>query len=294
VVANKITNNRISYALQRVYDGGGIYTLGAQPDSLIEGNFIHDLRGIGGAIYLDNGSRFFTVRRNVMLSAVYLLTLQPHLAPFAIDNVLEGNFMDSQPMMCCGDAGCCDDPERGNRISATTLLDEPTSSSAANALMKTSGLKPEFFHLRQGRVHVEAENYVEGRPEVAYHDLTTGNAGNNTYRRDHVDVYQDWVASNGAVVGYTQTGEWITFIVDIPESGEYQFDLSTATVDDACGVQVDVNGKRLTTFQLPNAGSYMNFLKVGQKVRLETGSHLFKFQFTGSFNFDYFDLIAVR
>ena len=66
---NKILNNHIFNIGQGVLsDLGGIYTLGVQPGTVIEGNYIHDVRAKyygGWGIYLDQGSAFITVRNNV-------------------------------------------------------------------------------------------------------------------------------------------------------------------------------------------------------------------------------------
>ncbi len=51
-----IENNDISYCMQRLKDGGAIYTLSSMPGSMIRGNFIHDVANEYGAIYLDEGT----------------------------------------------------------------------------------------------------------------------------------------------------------------------------------------------------------------------------------------------
>ena len=63
---NTISYNRIDNYLMAARDGGGIYTLGAQPDSIIEGNYISNQGNPFGGIYLDEGSAYFTVRNNVV------------------------------------------------------------------------------------------------------------------------------------------------------------------------------------------------------------------------------------
>lgn len=63
---NVISYNRIDSYLMAARDGGGIYTLGAQPDSVIEGNYISNQGNAFGGIYLDEGSAYFTVKNNVV------------------------------------------------------------------------------------------------------------------------------------------------------------------------------------------------------------------------------------
>jgi hypothetical protein len=69
--ANVIRNNLIYNCMQTLSDGGGIYTLGFQPDSLIEGNIIHGIpRAAGTAesngMFLDEGTKGFTLTKNVV------------------------------------------------------------------------------------------------------------------------------------------------------------------------------------------------------------------------------------
>lgn len=58
---NIVEYNHIHHVTQLMADGGGIYTLGAQPESLLRGNVIHDVQhvfGVAGTngIFHDNGS----------------------------------------------------------------------------------------------------------------------------------------------------------------------------------------------------------------------------------------------
>ncbi|GDY14885.1 hypothetical protein LBMAG53_37630 [Planctomycetota bacterium] len=70
---NQILRNHIHQVMQKLCDGGGIYSLGYQPGGRIIGNHIHDIRRapdvftspIAG-IYLDNGSLGWTVEGNLV------------------------------------------------------------------------------------------------------------------------------------------------------------------------------------------------------------------------------------
>ncbi len=60
-----VANNRIHDVKQLFHDGGAIYNLSASPGTLITENYIFDNHG-RIALYLDEGSRYITVRRNVV------------------------------------------------------------------------------------------------------------------------------------------------------------------------------------------------------------------------------------
>ncbi len=63
---NRIEYNHIHDVMLRRNDGGGIYTLGNQPGTIIRGNHIHDntVGGGPGGIYLDEGSGFIEITGN--------------------------------------------------------------------------------------------------------------------------------------------------------------------------------------------------------------------------------------
>ena len=71
---NVIAYNHVHDVMKMLADGGGIYTLGYQPGTIVRGNHIHDLkRGKwaerGGPIYglyLDQGSKGFVIEKNVV------------------------------------------------------------------------------------------------------------------------------------------------------------------------------------------------------------------------------------
>jgi len=60
-----VANNRIHGAKKLFHDGGAIYNLSASPGTLITENYIFDNNKLI-ALYLDEGSRYITVRKNVV------------------------------------------------------------------------------------------------------------------------------------------------------------------------------------------------------------------------------------
>jgi hypothetical protein len=70
---NRIRYNRLHHVMTMLCDGAAIYTLSPQPDSEIAYNYIHDMKASPwalqypmAAVYLDQGSDFFTVHHNVV------------------------------------------------------------------------------------------------------------------------------------------------------------------------------------------------------------------------------------
>ncbi|MEM9110869.1 MAG: right-handed parallel beta-helix repeat-containing protein [Planctomycetota bacterium] len=72
---NRIRNNHIHRVMQTLSDGGGIYTLGRQPGSVISGNHIHGIpmnagRAESNGMFFDQGTTGFTVRGNLVRDVV--------------------------------------------------------------------------------------------------------------------------------------------------------------------------------------------------------------------------------
>ena len=93
-----VVGNRVSRVKQWYPDGGAIYHLSADPGALIADNYIRDVPG-GIALYLDEGSRYLTVRNNVVENVGVWLTVnsQDFLLPrrTALDNNAVGNWYNS-------------------------------------------------------------------------------------------------------------------------------------------------------------------------------------------------------
>jgi hypothetical protein len=60
-----VAYNRLHHLKKLFHDGGAIYNLSASPDTVIAENHIHDIPD-RIALYLDEGSRYLTLRNNVV------------------------------------------------------------------------------------------------------------------------------------------------------------------------------------------------------------------------------------
>jgi len=75
---NTIEHNHIHDVMKRLGDGGGIYTLGFQPGTIIRGNHIHDVRrspfaqaAPNNGMFIDEGSKGFLFERNVIYKTAH-------------------------------------------------------------------------------------------------------------------------------------------------------------------------------------------------------------------------------
>jgi hypothetical protein len=90
-----VANNRLYNIKQLFHDGGAIYNLSASPDTLIAENYISDIPN-RIALYLDEGSRYITLRNNVVDGAGIWLNVNAMDDAFPLrattDNVAYGNW----------------------------------------------------------------------------------------------------------------------------------------------------------------------------------------------------------
>jgi hypothetical protein len=94
-----VAGNRIHDAKKLFHDGGAIYNLSASPGTIITENFIYDNHGRVG-LYLDEGSRYLTLRNNVVRdpNGEWLnINTVHHAYPLriSIDNLAIDNWHDS-------------------------------------------------------------------------------------------------------------------------------------------------------------------------------------------------------
>lgn len=122
---------------------------------------------------------------------------------------------------------------------------------------------------------IEAENFdffaINGNGRV-YNDSTNGNAGNQ-YRQDQsVDIEQR--GDGGFNVGSIDNGEWLTYTVYAPESGEYDIAINYAGFLPDASIQFEFDGADKTgEVNLPQTGGPQVYedLVVARRVTLNQG-----------------------
>lgn len=79
-----------------------------------------------------------------------------------------------------------------------------------------------------------------GGKNVAFFDNSSGNSGGSTYRSDGGDTNSADVDIEGAGnIGYTASGEWLLYTVDVQDAGTYSVVVSASGNDGTCYVEVD-------------------------------------------------------
>jgi hypothetical protein len=139
-------------------------------------------------------------------------------------------------------------------------------------------------------IRIEAEDYI------SFLDKTSGNTG-GAYRNDNVDIELSRDSNGGYSVGWISAGEYLTYTLDIPETGTYRLDARVASGRTATlRFQVTVDGQQ-TDFSLGNTGGWYSWqtISANQTVSLAAGSYQVRVDMlTDGFNLNYLDLVPVE
>ncbi|MDD5688430.1 MAG: carbohydrate-binding protein [Elusimicrobia bacterium] len=163
-----------------------------------------------------------------------------------------------------------------------------------------------------GTITIQAEDYdmvVDGSGSgEAYSDTTSGNSGNTYRASENVDVTATTDIGGGYKVGWTVTGEWMEYSINVNEGGQYKIVLragSGLTVT-GCPIHIEFGTHKQTPYLLttptgvPPTGSYDTFTDVvlANSVTLTAGSQIMKLVLddsatTGGGDFNYIQLIRI-
>ena len=125
---------------------------------------------------------------------------------------------------------------------------------------------------------IEAEHYDRGPAGEAYHDNDEVNRGADYRSGTQVDIEQRSDASNGHGIGWATAGEWLTYTVDIRESGTYTVEFPVASDGEGGTFHLDVGGTDVTgPIRIPDTGGWGHLEMIEKEnVELEAGVHVMR------------------
>ncbi len=182
-----------------------------------------------------------------------------------------------------------DHPVFGSMAFRRVSPGDPISGFESNGLPK--------FAMNELPMTIEAENFDhftgdgEGR---TYSDTTFGNTG-FTYRFDsNVDVRQS--AAGDFYVGLTADGEFLTYTVNVPETGNYDFRARVSTPFPGTSIRFLIDGEDktgLAAVPVTNGLEDWTDLTVARDVMLNKGVHQVRMDLVGGwFSVDNFSVTA--
>jgi hypothetical protein len=103
---------------------------------------------------------------------------------------------------------------------------------------------------------VEAEDFDNGGPGVAYFDDSPGNSG-GAYRATDVDLEPAADTSGGYNVGWVSAGEWLNYTVNVGASGLYTLEVRVASPGAGGSFHLEANGVNITgSIAVPDTGGW--------------------------------------
>ncbi len=146
-------------------------------------------------------------------------------------------------------------------------------------------------------IRVEAEDFDEGANGTAYFDTTAGNDGGQ-FRATDVDVEITGDVDGDFNVGHVAPGEWLEYTMDFANAGVYDITLRVAsnlTTDRSFHLEIDgVDVTGIVTFNTGGAGWQTYQDVVVENVAFDAGAQTLRVEMdSGSFNFNYFELVEV-
>lgn len=145
-------------------------------------------------------------------------------------------------------------------------------------------------HQIPGRI--EAEDFDEGLPEIAYFDSDAINEGAATYRKGGVDIEATQDVDGEYNIGYVINGEWLEYTVIVAASGTYNLDLRVAADGAGKTLHIEIDGVDITGLvTVPNTGGWQVWQTVTMNdISLTAGEHIMRI----AFDTDYMNLNYVE
>src|SRR3954470_24883663 len=93
---------------------------------------------------------------------------------------------------------------------------------------------------------VQIENFNTGGQAVAYNDIDTTNNGGQYRTTEGVDIEATTDTGAGYNVGWTATGEWLKYTVNVQTTGSYTLNFRTAANATGGTFHLEVDGVNVT------------------------------------------------
>ena len=126
----------------------------------------------------------------------------------------------------------------------------------------------------------------DGTSNASYSDEDSENHGDSDYRKDTgVDLYK---IADGVALGYTQTGEWLEYTVEVKADGDYSIEASVAAGNSTSAFKLYIDEKFITDeVSVPqtadNKWDTYKTIDVKDKVALKAGKHVLKLEITANY-----------
>ena len=152
----------------------------------------------------------------------------------------------------------------GYRVAIAAEQVKDTSGNAV-AAVALGNFALNFVHTASatGVIRIEAEDYKAGTNGVEYFDREADNFGNAYRVNEGVDIEATGdTAGGGFNIGWANPGEYLTYDVNIPETGNYELILRLANADNF-NKKIDVViGGQTYAAEVAGTGGFQNYVDV--------------------------------
>jgi beta-glucanase (GH16 family) len=142
---------------------------------------------------------------------------------------------------------------------------------------------------------VEAEEYDKACDQAAYYDTDLPNNG-GAFRGERVDIETCTDAGAGYDVGWTTTGEWMEYTVNVAATGTYDLSFRIANGGAAAGrLHIEMDGTDITgAVNIPVTGGWTNWQNVvATNKPMTAGTHIMRVYVENTgFNLNYINITA--
>ncbi|MFN3404169.1 MAG: glycosyl hydrolase family 18 protein [Cytophagaceae bacterium] len=136
---------------------------------------------------------------------------------------------------------------------------------------------------------IESEDFDYGGSGVSFIDNTPTNSG-KAYRLGPVDIEACTDFGGGFNIGWTDTGEWLEYTVNIEKDGIYNLKIRVASFVNNSKISVLMDGTTITgTLTVPNTGGWQKWQTIDvTDLNLTAGLHILRVNVvTSGFNLNY-------
>lgn len=125
---------------------------------------------------------------------------------------------------------------------------------------------------------IEAEDFNSGCRGEAYYDSNEINEGGKYRNNEGVDIEK--CSAGGYNIGWTHTGEWMNYTVNVSKSATYQISFYVASESENAKLHLECDNVDVTGIvTIPNTFGYQNWKVIYKTIKLDAGQHILKLVF---------------
>ncbi|MEM0964906.1 MAG: DUF5060 domain-containing protein [Verrucomicrobiota bacterium] len=188
----------------------------------------------------------------------------------------------------------------GTFTAKLTVIDDTTALSTSTVSIVVSSQEPFGNNGNPWPVpgRIEAEDFDIGGEGIAYNDADPGNNGDSSYRSgENVDLQNSGGTDSGSInVGWTTSGDWMEYTVDVAEAGTYTLDLRVGSDPGGASARLLSDGTELFgNLSIASTGGWQTYITAtSPEFTLSSGIQVIRLEFpSGGVNVNWIEFKRV-